>query len=90
MPEILVRCRNQICLAHQRLAIARAVFSGRPVLLMDEATSTLDTETEKRLLENLRNMTDKTIVIVTHRPAVLSICDKVLEFTGNGVVCHDE
>ena len=69
----------------QRLAIARAVFSDSPVLLLDEATSSLDAETEKRLLENLRSMTDKTVVIVTHRPAALSICDRVLEFTENGV-----
>lgn len=60
----------------QRIAIARAVFSDRPVLLLDEATSSLDEATEARLLENLRAMTDKTVVIVTHRPAVLSICDR--------------
>ncbi len=70
----------------QRLAIARAIFSDAPVLLLDEATSALDTETEKRLLANLREMTDKTVIIVTHRPAVLSICDKVLEFSEDGLV----
>lgn len=69
----------------QRLAIARAVFSDAPVLLLDEATSSLDGDTERRLLENLRSMTDKTVVIVTHRPAALSICDRVLQFTENGV-----
>lgn len=69
----------------QRLAIARAIFSESPVLLLDEATSALDEETEMRLLENLRSMTDKTVVIVTHRPAALSICDRVLHFTENGV-----
>ena len=74
----------------QRLAIARAIFSGSPILLLDEATSALDAETERRLLENLRSMTDKTVVIVTHRPAALTICDQVLEFTENGVICHDQ
>ena len=69
----------------QRLAIARAVFSESPILLLDEATSALDVDTEKRLLENLRQLTDKTVVIVTHRPAVLSICDRVLRFTESGV-----
>ena len=69
----------------QRIAIARAIFSGSPILLLDEATSALDTETEKRLLENLRGMTDKTVVIVTHRLAALSICDRVLEFTESGI-----
>ena len=73
----------------QRLSIARAIFSGSPVLLLDEATSALDAETERRLLENLRAMTDKTVVIVTHRPAALTICDRVLDFTENGVISHD-
>ena len=69
----------------QRIAIARAVFSDAPILLLDEATSSLDADTERRLLENLRSMTDKTVVIVTHRPAALTICDRVLQFTESGV-----
>ena len=69
----------------QRLAIARAVFADCPVLLLDESTSALDEATERRLLHNLRDLTDKTVVIVTHRRAVLSICDRVLHFTETGV-----
>ena len=64
----------------QRIAIARAVFSERPVLLLDEATSSLDEETEARLLSKLRAMTDKTVIIVTHRPAALRICDRQIDF----------
>lgn len=64
----------------QRIAIARAIFSDRPVLLLDEATSALDEDTEARLLNNLRSMTDKTVIIVTHRPAALDITDKVINF----------
>lgn len=63
----------------QRLAIARAILSDRPVLLLDEATSALDSETEKEVLENIRNIEGKTCLIVTHRPAALSIADEVLE-----------
>ena len=70
----------------QRIAIARAVFSESPILLLDESTSALDENTEKQVLENLRKMTDKTVVIVTHRPAALDICDRILEFTENGVI----
>ena len=69
----------------QRLAIARAIFADSPILLLDEATSALDEETEKRLLHHLRSLTDKTVIIVTHRKAVLSICDRVLTFTESGV-----
>ena len=69
----------------QRIAVARAVFSESPVLILDEATSSLDTATEQRLLQNLRSMTDKTVIIVTHRPAALEICDRVMKFTEKGV-----
>ncbi len=64
----------------QRIAVARAVFANRPILLLDEATSSLDSANERRLLENLRAMTDKTVVIVTHRPAALEVCDRVVNF----------
>lgn len=70
----------------QRIAIARALYSGAPILLLDEATSALDAATEEKLLFNLKNLTDKTVIIVTHRPAALDICDRVLEFTENGIV----
>ena len=69
----------------QRVAIARAIFSGSPILLLDEATSALDADTEGHLLRNLRCMTDRTVLIVTHRPAALEICDRVLRFTEKGV-----
>ena len=69
----------------QRIAIARAVFSESPILLLDEATSALDENTEKKLLENLRKLTDKTVITVTHRQAVLSICDRILSFTEDGI-----
>ncbi|MCC8099818.1 MAG: ABC transporter ATP-binding protein/permease [Clostridiales bacterium] len=68
----------------QRIAIARAVFSEHPILMLDEATSSLDEATEAKLLANLRAMTDKTVLIVTHRPAVLEICDRVVLFMGDG------
>ena len=70
----------------QRIAVARAVFSEAPILLLDEATSALDADTEEKLLNNLRTMTDRTVVIVTHRKAALAICDRVLRFSPEGVV----
>lgn len=62
----------------QRLAVARAILSDRPILLLDEATSALDAQTEKQLLQNVRTLQNKTCVIVTHRPAALEIADSVL------------
>lgn len=69
----------------QRIAIARAVFSENPILLLDEATSALDEKTEKKVLSNLKNLTDKTVIIVTHRPAALDICNKIVRFSDDGV-----
>ncbi|MBQ8374167.1 MAG: ABC transporter ATP-binding protein [Clostridia bacterium] len=63
----------------QRLAIARALLSDRPILLLDEATSALDSETEERLLENIKSLKNKTCIFVTHRLAALSIADVVYE-----------
>ena len=69
----------------QRLAIARALFSGNPVLILDEATSALDEETEKVVLNNIHAMTDKTVLIVTHRKAVLDVCDGEIQFSPEGI-----
>ncbi len=73
----------------QRLAVARAVFSDNPILLLDEATSALDEDTECQLLDNLKNMTDKTVVIVTHRPKALDICNRVAHFAEQGVTVEE-
>ncbi|MGN0692342.1 MAG: ABC transporter ATP-binding protein, partial [Oscillospiraceae bacterium] len=74
----------------QRIAIARAVFSDAPILLLDEATSALDEQTERKVLQNLQNMTDKTVLIVTHRPAALEICDKIVNFSENRIETEEK
>ena len=70
----------------QRLAVARAVLSDRPILLLDEATSALDGETEKALLENIKNLQGKTCLIVTHRPAALAIADGILHIENRMII----
>ena len=67
----------------QRLAIARAIYSNRPILLLDEATSALDVNTEKEVLNNLKNIKDMSVIIVTHRLEALSICNRIIEFKVN-------
>ncbi len=74
----------------QRLAIARAIFSKRPIIMLDESTSALDGDTEEQLLNNLKRMTDRTVVIITHRPAALQICNKQKHFTRNPEKIHRE
>lgn len=65
----------------QRLSIARAILHDAPILLLDESTSALDSNTELKLLEAIREMTDKTCVIVSHKQAAFDICDAVCYVT---------
>lgn len=63
----------------QRIAIARALLRNRPIMIFDESTSALDPETERQLLANILSKKDKTIIFVTHRPAVVEYCDQTLK-----------
>lgn len=65
----------------QRIAIARALLFNAPIILLDEATSALDEKTETQLLNNLKNLTDKTILFITHRNTSLNACDKILHLS---------
>jgi len=61
----------------QRITIARALLRGRSIMLFDEATSALDPETERRVLESILSDKQKTVIFITHRPAVIDFCDQV-------------
>ena len=69
----------------QRLAIARAILGGAPVLLLDECTSALDEKTERKVLQRLRALEDRTCIAVTHRPAAITLCDWRLEISGGKI-----
>jgi ABC-type multidrug transport system fused ATPase/permease subunit len=62
----------------QRIAIGRALLRGRSIMLFDEATSALDPDTERQLLQNILSDKQKTVILITHRPAVVDYCDQVL------------
>lgn len=64
----------------QRIAIARAFLRKRPVLILDEATSSLDPETEIMVLKSIYQLTYKpTCIIITHRPSALSMCNRIIK-----------
>ncbi len=67
----------------QRIAIARSLLRNRSIMLFDEATSALDPDTERQLLQNILSSHDKTIIFITHRPAVVEYCDQVLRIEKN-------
>ncbi len=70
----------------QRLAIARAVLGGAPILLLDECTSALDAGTEALVLERLRELKSKTCIAVTHRPATERICDRQVQMESGRIL----
>ncbi len=70
----------------QRLNLARAIYQNRPVLVLDEFTSTLDHTTEERIIERLSAIRkDKIVVIISHRDAPLEICDELIQLNYGGI-----
>jgi ATP-binding cassette subfamily B protein len=63
----------------QRIAVARAIYSGCPILLLDEATSALDADTERRMISSLKEMSDYTVFLITHRKEAWELCDRIIE-----------
>lgn len=64
----------------QRIAIARSLLRPGSILLLDESTSALDADTERRFIQNITaDRRDKTIIFITHRTSVLEYCDQVLK-----------
>ena len=63
----------------QRVTIARALLRKVPILILDEVTSALDMENEKKILDTIRTLPHRpTCMIITHRASVLEICDQIL------------
>ena len=70
----------------QRVAIARALLTKAPVILLDEATSALDEETEISLLRNLRELQNKTCILISHKKAARAICDKTVTIANKKII----
>lgn len=63
----------------QRLAIARAIVSNAPILLLDECTSALDAVTEEKVIKRIKALPERTCIAVTHRDSAVNMCDWHLE-----------
>jgi ATP-binding cassette subfamily B protein len=73
----------------QRIAIARVLLKNAPILILDEATASLDSITEKTIQDNLdRAMGCKTVIVIAHRLATIAHLDRILVFN-HGAISED-
>ena len=63
----------------ERIAVARAIYSDAPILLLDECSASLDAATEKKVLSNILSLENKTIVLISHHKYDESQFDKVVD-----------
>ncbi len=63
----------------QRVSLARAVASGRPILILDDAFASVDTHTEERILRGLREvMKERTTILISHRISTVQLADEII------------
>jgi ATP-binding cassette subfamily B protein len=71
----------------QRIAIARAILADAPILILDEATSSLDSVTERYIQDSLESlMQDRTTIVIAHRLSTLAKMDRILVFDEGAIV----
>ncbi|MCP5026602.1 MAG: ABC transporter ATP-binding protein [Actinomycetia bacterium] len=69
----------------QRIALARALVVERGLVVIDDATSAVDSVVEARILERLRGATEATLIVVAHRPATIALADRIVYLVGGRV-----
>ncbi len=78
----------------QRLSIARAIFKNPKILILDEATSSLDSESEQKVKNAIDNLVkDRTVIVIAHRLSTIINSDKILVFENGSIIdsgAHDE
>ena len=70
----------------QRLSLARALYHNRQILILDEATSSLDKKNERNILHTISKLKDKTIIMVTHNTDNLKIFNRVFVLKNKRIV----
>jgi ATP-binding cassette subfamily B protein len=71
----------------QRISIARALLRKAPILILDEATSSLDIASEMHVLESIHELKPaRTCIVITHRPTALRICSRILKLENGRLV----
>ena len=70
----------------QRIAIARALYASSEILIFDEATNSLDRDTQKEMLDNIYSIMDKTIIIISHDLKTLESCDRIMHVQNKNIL----
>jgi len=71
----------------QRIGIARALYKKAKIIIFDEATNSLDGETEKLIMDTIYRLNkDLTLIIIAHRLSTLSQCDEIIEIKNNKII----
>ena len=70
----------------QRIGIARSLYLDKEILIFDEATNSLDEDTELRVIANILSKKNKTIIIVTHNLKLLNKLDRAIYFEDGKIV----
>ena len=74
----------------QRIALARALYRGGEVLVLDEFTNQLDQYTENKILKIIKSLQNfKTVIIVSHKKSSLDICDIIYKIENNLLNIHE-
>lgn len=74
----------------QRIGVARALYKNADLIFFDEITSALDENSERVIVSNIKSvLSDKIVIIITHRPEILKICDKILSIKNAGAVIYE-
>jgi len=70
----------------QRIGIARALYDDPEILVLDEATSSLDTETEKKIMDEIYSISEnKTLIVIAHRLSTVERCDRRIRIENGGI-----
>ena len=69
----------------QKIGIARALYSNRPIVILDESTNSLDEKAEERILEKIYKLKNKTIIYITHNKNSLKLFDKIYKMGDKGI-----
>jgi ABC-type transport system involved in cytochrome bd biosynthesis, ATPase and permease components len=72
----------------QRIGIARAFYDDPEILVLDEATSSLDTETEKKIMDEIYSLSKtKTLIVIAHRLSTVERCDRRITIENGKIIC---